>query len=538
MRQDDAWRRRPVLSALVRGVQYGIPLTVGWVAARAVRAALAGHVGALWVIVLAMSTAVGVSLLASRLTIRLAPLALLLRMTMVFPDHAPSRLAVVRRSTSASEIQHFLDGDDTSAHEAAVTMLALVTALSHHDKRTRGHSERVRLFCDLFTQELDLPEADRARLRWAALIHDIGKLEVSAGILNKPGTLDDREWQLVRAHPAAGARLARPLADWLGPWYPGIIQHHERYDGTGYPVGLAGEQISLAGRVITLVDAFETMTAARSYKAARTVLAARAELTRCAGTHFDPALVRCFLGIALPRLLWAVGPLAFLVNAPLLRWLGDGGARIVDLTGATAQAAVTTAGVSAVVATTGVASVPVAPASVPSPPAHTRPVAGQPARGDVVDSVGPGRSAQPSAERSTVPSAASPTAASPNAASPTAVPSSAGPTDAPAVPSAQGRPEAGKGKSQKSSSAKAPSAKGASRKRQPDKGHTGQRQPKKSAPAHGGGGPTSTPPASKAPPTSKPAPTPKTAPSRPPTGSGSGQPAVSQPPRPKPPGKH
>ncbi|HEX3003891.1 MAG TPA: HD-GYP domain-containing protein [Angustibacter sp.] len=384
--RDGAWRRRPMLSALVRVVQYGIPLAVAWVAARAVRVALTGRVDDLWVVALAMSTAVGVSLLASRVTIRLTPLALLLRMTMVFPDRAPSRLAVVRRSTSASEIRHFLDGDDTTAHEAAVTMLALVTALSHHDKRTRGHSERVRLFCDLFTEELGLAEPDRARLRWAALIHDIGKLEVSAGILNKPGTLNDREWQVVRSHPAVGAKLARPLADWLGPWYPGIIQHHERFDGTGYPVGLAGEQISLAGRVITLVDAFETMTAARSYKAARTVQAARAELARCAGTHFDPALVRCFLGIALPRLLWAVGPLAFLVNAPALRWLGDGGARVVDLTGATAQAAVTTAGVTAVVATSGVASAPAVPAPATTRPAHSTPAAGQqPTRGDATE---------------------------------------------------------------------------------------------------------------------------------------------------------
>ncbi|MGN6301550.1 MAG: HD domain-containing phosphohydrolase [Angustibacter sp.] len=524
MRQDGAWRRRPVLSAIVRVVQYGIPLAVGSLAARAVRSVLAGHVDALWVVVLAISTAVGVSLLTSRVTIRLAPLALLLRMTMVFPDHAPSRLEVTRRSTSAAEIRHFLDGDDTSAHEAAVTMLALVTALSRHDKRTRGHSERVRLFCDLFSAELGLAEPDRARLRWAALIHDIGKLEVSARILNKPGTLDDREWQVVRAHPAVGARLARPLADWLGPWYPGIIQHHERYDGTGYPVGLAGEQISLAGRVITLVDAFETMTAARSYKAARTVLAARAELTQCAGTHFDPGLVRCFLGIALPRLLWAVGPLAFLINAPMLRWLGDGGARIVDLTGATAQAAVTTAGVTAVVATTGVASAPAVPASVPARPGHSSPAAEQhPARRDAVET--------------RAPALPSPTSLMPSASATAATPSSL-PTSASAAPgSGHPTPPAhDRGQPRSSNRGKGTTGKGGSPKTKPEKTKPEKTKPR-SEPGKGTPGSGSSDqgkPGKVAPSKQGPTPTPGKAPGS----SGPGGAAGPPPARPEPPGKH
>ena len=104
-------------------------------------------------------------------------------------------------------------------------MLALVTALSQHDRHTRGHSERVRLFCDLLARELGLSQADAGRLRWAALIHDIGKLEVSAAVLNKAGRLDAGEWSQVRMHPEAGARLARPLAAWLGPWYADIVEH-------------------------------------------------------------------------------------------------------------------------------------------------------------------------------------------------------------------------------------------------------------------------------------------------------------------------
>ena len=270
---DGVWRSKPVLTVLVRLAQYGVPLLVGTALARLVVGILAGHTSPLVTAAFSIVVAVAASLAVSRVTMRLAPLAVLLQMTMIFPDRAPSRLKVARRSTSATELRALLDSRDASAHEAAVTMLALVTALGRHDKHTRGHSERVRLFCDLLSEQLALPEADRGRLRWAALIHDIGKLQVSALVLNKPGALDDDEWTAIRAHPAAGAALARPLEEWLGPWFAGIIQHHERYDGTGYPLGLAADQISLAGRTVAVVDAFETMTAARSYKAARTVAA-------------------------------------------------------------------------------------------------------------------------------------------------------------------------------------------------------------------------------------------------------------------------
>ena len=364
---DPAWAPRPLLAFGVRLLQYGLPLvagtTVTWLLGPVLASALPVVVGS----AVALVVAVTVSLLVSRLTMRLAPLAVMLQMTMIFPDHAPSRLKVARRSTSAQEIQRQLLSEQADDQEAAVTMLALVTALGQHDRHTRGHSERVRLFCDLLSKELGLSEPDSGRLRWAALIHDVGKLELSAAVLNKPGRLDEREWGLVRLHPEAGARLARPLEQWLGPWFTGIIDHHERYDGLGYPRGLAGDQISLAGRAVAVVDAFETMTAARSYKAAVTAVAARAELTRCAGTHFDPAMVRAFLAIALPRLLWSVGPLAFAVNVPFLRWIGDGGARFAEAASTTAVGAANAAGVTAVVVATGVlpSSAPAAPDAGP-----------------------------------------------------------------------------------------------------------------------------------------------------------------------------
>jgi hypothetical protein len=357
---DPAWAPRRGLALGVRLVQYGVPLLAGTAATWALAPALAGHLPWLAASGLALLAAVVVSLVVSWLTMRLAPLAVMLQMTMIFPDHAPSRLKVARRSTSAAEIRRQLVSEEPDEQEAAVTMLALVTALGQHDRHTRGHSERVRLFCDLLAHELGLSEADAGRLRWAALIHDIGKLEISAAVLNKPGRLDAREWSQVRLHPEAGARLAQPLAAWLGPWFAGIVEHHERFDGGGYPRGLAGSQISLAGRAVAVVDAFETMTAARSYRAAVTAVAARAELTRCAGSHFDPAMVRAFLSIALPRLLWSVGPLAFCLNVPFLRWIGDGGVRLAQAASTTAVTAANAAGVTAAVVATGALPSPAA----------------------------------------------------------------------------------------------------------------------------------------------------------------------------------
>ena len=118
-------------------------------------------------------------------------------------------------------------------------------------------------------------------------------------------------------HPDEGARLCGPLLDWLGEWGQAIPQHHEKYDGTGYPRGLSGEAIAYAGRLVCLVDAYETMTAARAYKKPMaTGRPGRAGPVR--RTQFDPVMVRAFLAIPLPRLLWASGPVSFLLQLPFL----------------------------------------------------------------------------------------------------------------------------------------------------------------------------------------------------------------------------
>jgi hypothetical protein len=205
-----------------------------------------------------------------------------------------------------------------SAQEAAEILLQLVAALDVHDKITRGHAERVRGYSYALATQIGLGGADLDRLNWAALLHDIGKLEVSTEILNKPGKPTDEEWEQLKRHPLYGETLVEPLNDWLGTWTEAVGYHHERWDGKGYPRGLTGEEIPFAGRIVAIADVFDVITSARSYKEASNASDARAEIARCAGTQFDPQLVREFVNISLGRMRLVMGPVSWLSHAPLL----------------------------------------------------------------------------------------------------------------------------------------------------------------------------------------------------------------------------
>ncbi|MCP5027597.1 MAG: HD-GYP domain-containing protein [Actinomycetia bacterium] len=240
------------------------------------------------------------ALWADRVARRLLPLASLLNMTLVFPDQAPSRFAVALRSGTLKQLDRQITevgerGLSSDHQQAAEQLVALMAALGRHERLTRGHAERVRAYAETIAEEMGLSVADRELLRWAALAHDIGKLAVPAEILNKEDPLTDEEWAVLQTHPAEGARMVEPLAGWLGDWRLAAGQHHERWDGTGYPARLAGTDISLAGRVIAVADAFDVITSSRSYKAPMTPVAARAELVRCSGTQFDAEVVAALL---------------------------------------------------------------------------------------------------------------------------------------------------------------------------------------------------------------------------------------------------
>jgi hypothetical protein len=229
-------------------------------------------------------------------------------------------------------------------NNAAIEILALAAALGQHDRRTRGHSERVRSFADLIADEMRLSQDERDRLRWSALLHDIGKLTVHPDILNKAGKPTDEEWAALRQHPLEGGRLIAPLQAWLGDWALTVAQHHESFDGTGYPYGLAGNDISLGARIVAVADTFEVMTAVRSYKSASSPADARNELTRCAGTQFDPVVVRAFLNVSLGRLRWIIGPVSWLFDFPFVSQIGNLGRVAVLATQSTALTGTLAAG--------------------------------------------------------------------------------------------------------------------------------------------------------------------------------------------------
>src|SRR5207302_2893224 len=304
------WQRRPVLSFLIRGAVLAAPAIAGVGAAVGLSRLLPHPTdfphALLW---FAADTAamVLVVIAVERVARRLLPLAALLNLSLLFPDQAPKRFAVARRVGRPRDLQRQLQeardkgvvGGETAYMQ---TVLELVAALSVHDRQTRGHSERVRVLTDLIADEMKLPQSDRARLRWASLLHDIGKLFVDADILRKPAALSNDEWEHVRRHPDEGARIIGPLRSWLGQWAAAVEHHHERWDGKGYPRALRGEEISLAGRIVAVADSYEVMTAVRSYRRPIGVTAARQELVRCSGKRFDPVVVRAFLNISLGRL--------------------------------------------------------------------------------------------------------------------------------------------------------------------------------------------------------------------------------------------
>ncbi|MFE7482991.1 HD-GYP domain-containing protein [Streptomyces sp. NPDC057552] len=190
---------------------------------------------------------------------------------------------------------------EDAAHRA--TIRALVQAVDIKDAYTRGHSERVGRASVLIARELGLDRDRLEALRFAGVLHDVGKLGVPTRVLRKDGPLTPEERRVMELHPEYGHEIVRGIG-FLDEARDAILHHHERLDGTGYPYGLSGGRIPESARIVAVADAFDAMTSTRSYRRARPVPAALAELRRCAGSQFDPRMVRA-LDRAVGRYGWS-----------------------------------------------------------------------------------------------------------------------------------------------------------------------------------------------------------------------------------------
>ena len=300
-----------MLARALRAAQIIVPFAAGWLAIRLLKSFFAGVDGGglfggfLWILQ-AIVVATVVSAGVTRLMKRFTPLVALLNMSLVFPDSTPSRFGLALRSGNIKKLMAEPTLQlSSSTQEAAEQAVQLMGQLAKHEPLTRGHTERVRAYADVIGQQMGLSDADLNGLRWGALLHDVGKLTVPSELLSKAGKPTVQEWEIIRGHPAAAVPILKPLHGWLGDWLLAAPEHHERFDGTGYPNGLTGHQISLAGRITAVADAYDVITSRRSYKAPKSAEFAREEMVRSAGSHFDPMVVRALLEAGVTKTAYA-----------------------------------------------------------------------------------------------------------------------------------------------------------------------------------------------------------------------------------------
>ena len=177
---------------------------------------------------------------------------------------------------------------------------ALLRAIESHDQPTARHSYVVLDLARRVGRRLGLPRGHVAEVEQVAVLHDVGKLSIPHAILSKPGPLDDEEWAAMRSHPAIGAAAVAEVRE-LAHLAPAVRASHERWDGSGYPDGLAGYDIPIASRITFVCDAYDAMTSDRSYRAARSQVVALAELFGGAGTQFCPHCANALVDELLDR---------------------------------------------------------------------------------------------------------------------------------------------------------------------------------------------------------------------------------------------
>ncbi len=196
----------------------------------------------------------------------------------------------------ASRTRQLREALDVLQSSYRSTLVALGTALDSRDADTGCHSYRVTLYSTRIARQMGLSDKEVRSIEQGALLHDIGKVGVPDDLLRKPERLSDAEWALMRKHPEIGFRILSGIRFLQGAAKI-VLQHHERYDGLGYPKGLTGDRIVVGARIFALADAFDSMTSDRPFQAACSFEAGRAEIRRCAGRQFDPQVVEAFLQV-------------------------------------------------------------------------------------------------------------------------------------------------------------------------------------------------------------------------------------------------
>ena len=190
---------------------------------------------------------------------------------------------------------NILDEIDPSIDKKSLESVAnMLNNINMKDKYTYGHSERVVIYAKKFATYLQMKDKDKKELLLGAYLHDIGKLEISKELLTKREKLSVSEFNILRQHPTLGSDLVSSIKEFADV-IPLIKYHHEKYDGTGYPSKLKGDDIPYLARILTIIDSFDAMTSKRPYNIRKDYKQAIGELEKCAGSHFDPELVYKFI---------------------------------------------------------------------------------------------------------------------------------------------------------------------------------------------------------------------------------------------------
>ncbi|HEY3019425.1 MAG TPA: HD domain-containing phosphohydrolase, partial [Solirubrobacteraceae bacterium] len=222
---------------------------------------------------------------------------------MVVVSHLDESLARRRIAGYSTELEALVRERTRELRETQLEVVQrLAQAAELRDDQTGGHIERIGRLCGLLAEAAGMSRERAELVAQASVMHDVGKIGIPDRILLKPDRLDDLEWQAMKAHTTSGARLlAGSGSDIVRLAEQIALTHHERWDGTGYPAGLRGEEIPLAGRICAICDVFDALVSARPYKPAWPLERAIAEIRAGAGTHFDPALVEPFIAIVRER---------------------------------------------------------------------------------------------------------------------------------------------------------------------------------------------------------------------------------------------